>query len=203
MTGIHLPAGRGYPDDMASRTDPIPDPTSDKPPRSRRWIPVSARLVLLIVPVLGIVALNWIAVRSYGNAIAINAIERLGGKVSMRPRAPQWLQERAYGDWTELLDDVVSVRIAFAEITDDWLAHLEGLSSLEELKLSRMTISDAGLLHLKGLKNLQVLELDHTLVGDAGMAHLSGTTNLESLSLEGTQIGDAGLGHLSRLHNLQ
>jgi Leucine-rich repeat (LRR) protein len=203
LTGIHLRAGQEYPDGMANRKNPIPDSTTDKPPRSRRWIPVSVRLVLLLFPLLGFVGFTWIAVRSYGNAVAINAIEQLGGNVGMRPRTPQWLQHREYGDWTQLLDDVVSVQIAFAEITDDWLPHLEGLSSLEELELSRTPISDAGLVHLKGFKNLQVLKLDHTLVTDAGMAHLSGVTNLESLSLAGTQVGDAGLGYLSRLHNLR
>src|ERR1051325_746366 len=105
-------AGQGYSDSMAAPATAVPDLVTDKPPRSRRWIPVSVRLVFMF----GIVGFTWLAVRSYGNAITINAIERLGGKVSMRPGTPQWLRRPEFGDWTKLLDDVISVRIAFAEI---------------------------------------------------------------------------------------
>ena len=188
---------------MAGPETANPDPATDTPPRPRRWIPVSVRLLVLLIPFLGIVGYTWIAVRAYTNAAVINEIERLGGEVSTRPCTPEWLQQQASGDWIMLLDDVVTVRLGYARVTDAWLARLTGLTSLEDLWLYGPLITDAGLEHLKFFRNLRHLGLEHTLVTDVGIEQLSGMTNLEFLSLSGTKVSDASLVHLSRLHNLQ
>jgi len=89
-------------------------------------------------------------------------------------------------------------------VTGAGLAHLGGLTKLEELNLLGTNDTDAGLAHLKNLKELRYLNLGYTKVTDAGLAHLAKLTSLESLSLEGAhEITDAGLLHLRGLSKLK
>ena len=106
-------------------------------------------------------------------------------------------------------------------LTNAGLAHLGGLTRLEELHLrnTRITslepirhltalrsldvvgspIDDAGLEPVASLRNLEVLRLGGTLVGDAGMAHICGLPKLQELDLDRTRVGDAGLARLCEL----
>ena len=181
--------------------DPTPDPT-EKPPRPRRWVPLSLRLLFVILPAAAIVGLTALSMRAYRNASAIREIERLGGEVNTRSRAPEWLQTRIHDERMELLDDVTRVSLD-APVTDAWLAQLEVLSSLEDLWLFRTKVTDAGLVHLKGLSHLQTLGLPSTRVSDAGLVHLSGLNTLQHLNLAQTDVSDAGLAHLTGLTDLQ
>ena len=150
------------------------DPTLDKPPRPRRWIPVSVRLVFLLLLLYAFFGFSWIAVRGYTNAVTIREIEDLGGEVTTRPCTPEWLQQQDYGDWTTLLDEIVTINPGYEQATDEWLARLQGLTGLEDLSLSGPSITDAGLWHLAGFKSLRRLDLDHTSMTDAGLKHLEG-----------------------------
>lgn len=176
----------------------IPDSSTEKPPRPRLWIPASLRLLFVI----GVVAFTAVSLRAYRNASAIREIERLGGEVSSRSRAPEWLQSRIHDERMKLFDEVVRVNLGYAPVTDACLAHVEGFSSLEGLWLDGTRVTDAGLVHLEGLRNLEALGLDHARVGDAGLAHLSRLTSLQMLVLDYTQVTDAGLVHLKGLTNL-
>ena len=98
-----------------------------------------------------------------------------------------------------LLDDFT----ADSEVTGAGLAHLTGLTALEELGLGGTQVTDAGLAHLAGLTALEELYLRGTQVTDAGLAHLTGLTALEILDLGGTQVTDAGLANLTGLPSLQ
>jgi hypothetical protein len=189
---------------MATTANPTPDPTTRKPPRRRRWIPLSLWFIAVFLPVVGVVGFTWVSVRGYRNAVAIREIERLGGEVHTRPRGLEWLQERVrvYDERRELFDDVILVRLNSTSVTDVSLAHLTDLSSLEDLGLRGTRVTDAGLADLKGLK-LRALWLDDTQVTDAGLAHLSGLTTLEFLSLKKTPVTDAGLAQLSGLTGLE
>jgi Leucine-rich repeat (LRR) protein len=188
---------------MAATANDSPDPTTMKPPRARRWIPLSLRFLVLFVPFVGIVGFTWVSVRGYSNALAIREIERMGGEVLTRRRAPEWLQNRVSDDRMELFDEVTSASLGYATVTDSWLAHLSSLSSLEDLWLTDTHVTDAGLAHLTGLRNLQSLGLSDTRVTDAGLAQLAGLTSLQRLNLDETQVTDAGLAHLSGLTNLE
>jgi hypothetical protein len=115
---------------------------------------------------------------------AVAAIERLGGKV-----------ER---DRTRPGHPVVSVDLRMTDATDTDLAPLEGLKSLQDLRLSSNHITDAGLVHLKGLTNLRRLDLDFNRISDAGLANLEGLTNLRRLDLRVTKVTIAGLERLQR-----
>ncbi len=89
-------------------------------------------------------------------------------------------------------------------VTDAGLAHLKGLTSLQDLDLSCTAVTDAGLVHLTGLTSLQDLDLWSTAVTDAGLAHLKGLTSLHRLDLSWCElVTDAGLAHLKGLTSLQ
>ncbi len=86
-------------------------------------------------------------------------------------------------------------------ITDDGLEHLEGLTQLNTLGLSRCDqITDAGLLHLKNLKQLSTLDLRSCdKITGKGLVYLKDLPlNTLDLSLC-KQITDAGLKHLKGL----
>ena len=85
------------------------------------------------------------------------------------------------------------------EITDDGLVHLKNLTNLQTLILDNTEITDDGLVHLKNLTNLQLLVLANTEITDDGLVHLKNLTSLTSLNLNGTRITDAGLLHLEAI----
>lgn len=75
-------------------------------------------------------------------------------------------------------------------ITDDGLAHLEGLANLERLDLQRSRVTDAGLVHLSKLERLHTLWLSGTQVTSEGLANLS--SELPKLDAAGAGVGAAG-----------
>jgi Leucine-rich repeat (LRR) protein len=77
-----------------------------------------------------------------------------------------------------------------------------GLEEITSLNLRSAPVTDAGLEHLKGLKNLKTLDLTNTKVGDAGLAHLKGLDELVTLYLYGTKVKGPGLENLSGLKKL-
>ena len=129
------------------------------------------------------------AERNAGQARAVAEIEKLGGRVTV--------------DETNPGKPVNSVILAGSNVTDEGLAHVEGLTQLQHLELASTKVTDVGLGHLKGLTQLLSLNLQFTKVSDAGLEHLKGLTNLKSLCLRGTQVTDAGLEHLKGLTELE
>ncbi len=129
-----------------------------------------------------------------------------------------------------IINDVPDIRqLAFGEsaLTDDLLAQVVQLKSLEELNLvhsgqvttaglaslrelphlKRLTLpwgtDDARMEALPGLSRLEYLEVCFAAgVTDAGLAHLTGLTRLRHLVLHGAPITDAGLAHLQKLSSL-
>ena len=98
---------------------------------------------------------------------------------------------------------VIGVNLAKADLTDDWLEHLEGFTKLRSLNLAQTNVTDAGLEHLKGLTQLQSLDLRETKVDDAGLERLQGFVELQALDLTQTNVSDAGLDRLKGLPRLQ
>src|SRR5439155_24086692 len=87
--------------------------------------------------------------------------------------------------------------------TDQGIENLQGLTQLEELKLTLTRIYGSSLGHFNGMKNLGKLDLGGTLVDDAGLEHIKGLTELEFLALSSTRVTDAGLAHSAGLTNLK
>src|SRR5258708_9039694 len=78
---------------MATRTDSSPDSTSDRPPRRRRWIPLSLKGFVAILLLVGVGGPLWIGVRGRRQQAAIEGIERAHGHGHVETRAgtPDWL----------------------------------------------------------------------------------------------------------------
>jgi hypothetical protein len=117
----------------------------------------------------------------------VNALERLGGKISRDQRGA-----------------VICVSLHDTGASDEDMLHVVGLISLRTLVLSQTRVSDTGLKHLAGLTNLKVLGLEGTKITDTGLVHLRSMTKLEWL-FSGRQPGqrrgpgrtEAGVAQLS------
>lgn len=149
-------------------------------------------------------------------ALAVAAeVERIGGRVVWTPGGPQWLYLTTGDSGTELFDVLTAVDLyngnnplkgrggRNAQVNNDWLPHLTGLTSLRRLDLANCDITGAGLRHLSGLTGLQNLNLTLTPVADDGLQHLSGMTELRSLGLASTQCTGTGFEHLTALKKLE
>jgi hypothetical protein len=91
-------------------------------------------------------------------------------------------------------------------ITDAGLAHLKGLTKLEQLNVRDCDkLTDAGLAHLKGLTKLERLNISwcDNITG-AGLVHLKGLTKLERLDItDSRKLTGVGLAHLKGLPKLK
>src|SRR5579872_6105606 len=216
---------------MSTKAIASPDCTAcaaEKPPRRRRWIPLSLKIFLAIHIVVLAVGLAWLGVRGYTNRAAVDEIRLIRGHYETLKRGPNWLRECIGDDWMLAVDDEInSIDLSGTAITDaglvhisrlpklqelhldgthigdSGLAHLNDLTSLEILSLSGTRISDSGLANLKCLARLVRLILSNTRVTDAGLAHLKGLSSLREFDLDGTQVTDAGLAQLRELNNLE
>ena len=142
--------------------------------------------------------------------------------VTTEPPGPSWLRNLLGVDFLSdvrhiecwqatdaglvLLEGLTSLqilRLLGTQVTNAGLVRLKELTGLEHLWLESTQVTDAGLVHLKGLTNLEELLLDNTQVTDAGLMHLKGLTRLQALCLNYTQVTDAGLVHLKGLTRLE
>ncbi|MBI3861953.1 MAG: hypothetical protein HY290_08650 [Planctomycetia bacterium] len=191
---------------MTTQTGPTTDTTTDTPPRRRRCIPVSLRMFVAMLAVLGFVC-AWRGATGYQQLSAIRHIEGLGGKVATTPCKPDWLRHNIGSEWTKLFDVVESVELAGTDCTDADLAFV-ALLRPKRLDLGREMIGyvSRGPEHYKAFIPLHAVYLEGCPpITDAGLANLSRMTSLQHLDLNGSQISDAGLEHagkLVRLHNL-
>jgi len=83
----------------------------------------------------------------------------------------------------EVAEQIYSLNLAGAKITDAGLGTLAQLKNLSQLHLENSTITDAGISHLAQLASLQYLNLYGTEITDAGLAPLEGLANLRKLYL--------------------
>jgi Leucine-rich repeat (LRR) protein len=87
---------------------------------------------------------------------------------------------------------------------DDVLALLSTQSSLKSLLLKGTQATDRGLAHLRGLTGLEDLYIwDSTLISDSGVENLNGLVNLKNLHVDGSKVTDQGFQHLARLTKLE
>ncbi len=87
-------------------------------------------------------------------------VETLGGRVSQNEQG-------------EVVGVFLPHGFGMRKVTDAGLAHLAGLTALEELDLSYSQVPDAGLAHLAGLTALETLYLPYSQeITDAGVAKI-------------------------------
>jgi hypothetical protein len=81
------------------------------------------------------------------------------------------------------------------KVTDNGLAHLEGLTGLRRLWLGYTNVTDAALVHLQNLTNLEELHIGvyRSEFGDAGLVYLKGLKKLKTVALNYTKVSDKGL----------
>ena len=175
---------------------------ADKPPRRRRWIPLSLRMFVALVLVTGIGSATWIGIPAYRQHVAIREIQKLGGYCLTLPQGPKFLRDGTGDEWMMPLDLVDVVYLDGCQATDATLAHIGRLHGLRVLELGKTEVSDAGLVHLIGATTLERLILSHTRLTDSGMAHMGQMTGLKEIGIDHTHVTDAGLAHLKRLPNL-
>jgi Leucine-rich repeat (LRR) protein len=173
-------------------------------PRRRRWIPLSLRIFVVGLGILGIFS-GWVGIKIYRQHVAIAAIEASWGKVSTVPTAPHWLKRWVDTKSMRSLDTVTRVELASIStaIPNSTLEKLRGLRHLRELHLNSSPITDDQLVYVAGLNQLEVLDLRETQVGDVGVHNLIGMEKLQRLSLLDSQITDESLRILAELPNLE
>jgi hypothetical protein len=120
----------------------------------RRWVQVSLRTVLVLVTVLCVALSLWV-VPAERQRRAVAAIRALGGNISYGKEVAsdtflrRWLQ--AY------LLEVKIVDLDATQVTDAGLVHLQGLTSLRELRLARTQVTNGGVTRLRqALPNCQI-----------------------------------------------
>lgn len=93
-------------------------------------------------------------------------------------------------------------------LTDETLAHLAGLTALEELGTDGIQVTDAGLKHLAALPNLRSASFFHIAFPDkgftgAGFAAFKSLPKLERLTIAGTPFNDKGMAAVAELTQLK
>ncbi len=93
-------------------------------------------------------------------------------------------------------------------LTDETLAHLAGLTALEELGTDGIQVTDAGLKHLAALPNLRSASFFHIAYPDkgftgAGFAAFKTLPKLERLTVAGTPFNDLGMAAVAGLTQLK
>lgn len=87
-------------------------------------------------------------------------------------------------------------------ISDDGLAFLAELTSLEFLAINNAPVTGTGLTSLRNLPVLASLDLRSTDVGDAGLQTVGTLHQLQRLKFAGMRCTDASVRHLRGLHAL-
>jgi hypothetical protein len=190
------------------------DRPADKPPRRKRSIPISLRIVASLA-LLGLGGAAWFGLLVHQRHTAIAAIERAGGSVSRQRIGPRWLRDIVGDSRMALVEEVDAVSFNRGTSTDAELLHVRALESLQGLYLNEMLdsglvygpkrslVTDAGLAHIPGLNRLWGLGLVRTQVTGSGFIHLARMQDLEILNCAHSPITDDALRHLKRLKSLK
>jgi len=191
---------------MAVSARALTDPTLNKPPRRRRWIPLSVRMFVGILAFLALLAalqIGFVVERYRRERAATDELVDREGYVEMDESGPAWIRPHVGHDLMKYFDVVVGVHFLDDVTVDDDLRVLHKLPDLKFLRLHSAQISDAGLEHLKGLVNLRSLELGNTRVTGSGLSRLQGLPKLQHLSLRAAHLTDDGIANLKRLKSLR
>merc|ERR1712013_436559 len=90
--------------------------------------------------------------------------------------------------------------VSGTQVDEAAMKHIQLITSLEELVLSRCPITDKGCASLVPLTSLRILDISHSnCLSDNAMVHVGKLEWLVELNIRCTNIGAEGLAHLSRL----
>jgi Leucine Rich repeat len=205
---------------MPTTESPASIPVTDKPPCHRRWIPLSLRMFVVMLVLVGVGSTLWIGVPAYRQEVAVREIQEIGGYVTFEDTRPSWMRSltgewivaQLYGEesrfdsssmkYVAAIPTVDKLDLCGTDVTDAGLPQLRHLTGLRELDLSRLDITDAGIATLEPLNNMASLLLDRTRVTDEGLATVQKMKKLRFLSLADTLITDTGLERICVLSDL-
>jgi hypothetical protein len=130
----------------------------------------------------------------------IDRLQQLGAKVEIE--ALDWLK-RSFGDFAQLTESVVGIRLRDAVNGDEVLNYLvsqqERLLELRRLDLAGSAISDNALRQLSVFRRLAELDVSRTRITWQGIQVVAQLPELESVRAEGTQLGWLGRWRLNRV----
>ncbi|MBX3439104.1 MAG: hypothetical protein KF861_16560 [Planctomycetaceae bacterium] len=162
-----------------------------------------ALIALVLAPLLAFIVLEGISLRSIQRVeTKRREVVAAGGKTKTEQRVPAWLGRLRGDDFHTFLDETALTEITMsgADITDENVKHLQGLTDLRVLDVSQSQISDAGLQVLSGLTDLRFVNLFKTPV--TTLTPLEPLHQLETLVIEHTEITDDALASLEHFPNL-
>lgn len=167
----------------------------------------------------GLVALVVAGIVVFSRGVIHNRAIQEAGRLGTVTATPPWIKTQLKNwlpeAWTNAaretigpgnsshFDRVTHVRFSRKKITDDDLAPLQWLKTLEGVSFRYTSIDGSGFRFLENLPDLKEINATKTRVDDAGLRHLSHLENLEALYLSDTRITEEGLPHLRHLANLK
>ena len=156
--------------------------------------------ILLLLPVALLILLAIFVPRQLRQARVLAELKKLEVPVRTQPIPIPGI-DLLVGN--QYCTEIVDVYMRDPRITDNELALVSGLNSLQKLELVGSQVSSAGLRSLQGLSNLYILHLANTRVTDEGLRNLTQLPNLGILSLDQTSITDEGLQSVAAIPRLE
>ena len=148
---------------------------------------------------------NAVAVAGLGELAEFGARCELDDRhqvISISLSGPEITDEHLKKLDTNRLPALTTLDLRDASITDDGLAHLIPLTTIQRLNLAGTAVTDDGLEMITSLEGLRTLIVAGPEITDAGMQSIGTLKQLEELNLVGAPISDEGLAHLSELRQL-
>ena len=135
---------------------------------------------------------GWIAARMEDYLAVQEVIGRLKGfGAEVETDTVDWLQ-RSFGDFAELTDSVVGIRLRDAQRGDEVIGYLVGqhdrLLELRRLDLAGCRLSDESVRQLSVFRRLAHLDLSHTPITWEALHVVQWLPELESINVDGTAI---------------
>jgi hypothetical protein len=163
----------------------------------RRIVKIAFVLFCLTLPLDGYV--GYLAWQVHRESKAIQILKANGARVTTYDTTPSWAKDRFHGHadwlWQRAMEVETYPRTKNAAQSIAALANLKSLRALD-LRGWGKAVTDNDLAQLKGLTSLQYLNLNGTQVTDAGLEQLKNFTTLVNLYLDHTQVTDAGMAEL-------
>lgn len=98
------------------------------------------------------------------------------------------IDDAALAKLSPLALNIIELEIGFSDVTDEGLAVVSSMPNLEKLYLQKTGITDDALAHLEGLNHLRYLNVYGTQVSDTGLENLISLPSLESLFVWETNV---------------
>lgn len=140
-----------------------------------------------------------------------------GGVTEVTPGGPAWLRTLAGDSAMAVFDQLTTVDIndkqsphnkdyhLLNNVTDEWLARLDGMTELQHLNISNTAIHGPGLTHISNFIHLESLGMTLCPVTDEYLKNLSNLTEMKRFSLASATCDGTGfkyLGKMTKLENL-